>query len=34
MEVQMSEFLNSIKQGITEAIEYFEGKCPKAIVHK
>ena len=30
----MSEFFNSIKQGLTEAIQYSEGKCPKAIVHQ
>jgi putative transcriptional regulator len=30
----MSDFYNSIKQGLTEAIEYSEGKCPKAIVHQ
>jgi len=30
----MSEFFESIKQGLAEAIEYSEGKCPKAIVHK
>jgi putative transcriptional regulator len=34
MEVQMSDFFNSIKQGLTEAIQYSEGKCPKAIVHQ
>lgn len=31
---QMSDFFNSIKQGLTEAVEYSENKCPKAIVHK
>jgi len=30
----MSEFFNSIKQGLTEAIQYSEEKCPKAVVHK
>lgn len=30
----MSEFFNSIKQGLSEALEYSEGKCSKAIVHK
>ncbi len=30
----MSEFFDSIKQGLTEAIEYSEGKCPKAVVHQ
>jgi putative transcriptional regulator len=30
----MSDFFNSIKQGLTEAVEYSEKKCPKAIVHK
>lgn len=31
---KMSDFFNSIKQGLTEAIEYSEGKCSKAVVHK
>ena len=30
----MSEFFDSIKQGLNEAIDFSEGKCPKAIVHK
>lgn len=30
----MSDFFNSIKQGLTEAIQYSEAKCPKAIVHQ
>ena len=30
----MSEFFNSIKQGLSEALEYSEGKYSKAIVHK
>lgn len=30
----MSEFFKSIKQGLTEAADYSEGKCPKAVVHK
>jgi putative transcriptional regulator len=30
----MSEFLNSIKKGLNEAVAYSEGKCRKAIVHK
>ena len=30
----MSEFFESIKQGLTEAIQYSEEKCPKAVVHK
>ncbi len=30
----MSDFFNSIKQGLTEAIQYSDGKCPKAIVHQ
>jgi len=30
----MSEYFDSIKQGLTEAIEYSEGKLPKAVVHK
>jgi len=30
----VSDFFNSIKQGLTEAVEFSEQKCPKAIVHK
>jgi hypothetical protein len=30
----MSDFFNSIKQGLTEVIQYSEGKYPKAIVHQ
>ncbi len=30
----MSEAFNSIKQGLTEAIEYSKGKPGKAIVHE
>ncbi len=30
----MSEFFESIKQGMTEAVQYSEGKCSKAVVHK
>ena len=30
----MSEFFDGIKQGLTEALHYSEGKCPKAVVHK
>ncbi len=30
----MSEFFNSIKQGLEEAIDYSKGKCPKAVVHE
>ena len=30
----MSEFFESIKQGLTEAIQHSEEKCPKAVVHK
>ncbi len=30
----MSEFFNSIKQGLSEAIQYSEEKCSKAVVHK
>ena len=29
----MSEVFDSIKQGLTEAIQYSEGKCAKAVVH-
>ena len=31
---KMSEFFNSIKQGMTEAIDYSENKCSKAVIHK
>ena len=31
---EMSDFFDSIKQGLNEAVEYSDGKCPKAIVHK
>ena len=31
---KMSDFFKSIKQGLTEAVQYSEGKCPKAVVHK
>lgn len=31
---KMSEFFESIKQGMTEAVQYSDGKCHKAIVHK
>jgi putative transcriptional regulator len=30
----MSEFLNSIKKGLNEAIDFSEGKCPKAVIHE
>ena len=30
----MSEFFNSIKQGLEEAIDYSKGKSPKAVVHE
>ena len=30
----MSEFFNSIKQGLNEALEFSEGKCPQATVHQ
>lgn len=30
----MSDFFNSIKQGINEAIEFSDGKCPQAVVHQ
>jgi putative transcriptional regulator len=34
MVYQMSEFFNSIKQGLNEALEFSEGKCPQAKVHQ
>lgn len=34
MVIQMSDFFKSVKQGLTEAIEHSEGKCPKAVVHE
>ncbi len=30
----MSDFFSSIKQGLSEAIQYSEGNLPKAVVHK
>ena len=30
----MSEILNSIKQGLEEAVAYSVGECPKAVVHE
>lgn len=30
----MSEFLKSIKQGLKEAVDYSDGKCPQAVVHE
>lgn len=30
----MSEFFNSIKQGLSEAVAYSEGKCPTAVIHE
>ncbi len=30
----MSDFFQSIKQGLTEAAEFSEGKCKKAVVHE
>ena len=30
----MPDFFNSIKQGLTEAINYSESNCPKAVVHQ
>jgi putative transcriptional regulator len=29
----MSDFFNSIKQGLDEAIEFSAGQCPQAVVH-
>jgi putative transcriptional regulator len=29
-----SDFFDSIKQGMTEALAYSEGKCPTAVVHE
>ena len=34
MVYKMSEFFNSIKQGLNEALEFSEGKCPEAKVHQ
>lgn len=34
MEAQMSEFFNSIKQGLDEAVNYSKGQVSKAIVHE
>lgn len=30
----MSDFFNSIKQGLTEAVDFSNGKCPQAKVHQ
>lgn len=30
----MSDFFNSIKQGLSEAVEYSEHQCTKAVVHR
>jgi len=30
----MTDFFKSIKQGMNEAIQFSEGKCPKAVVHQ
>lgn len=29
----MSDFFNSIKQGLDEAVAFSEGRCPEAVVH-
>jgi putative transcriptional regulator len=34
MERVMSEFFNSIKQGLNEAVAYSKGNLSKAVVHK
>jgi len=31
---KMNEFFESIKQGLNEAVDFSEGKCQKAVVHK
>ena len=30
----MSDFFNSIKQGLDEAMAYSAGQCPQAVVHE
>jgi len=30
----MTDFFKSIKQGMNEAIQFSEGKCPQAVVHQ
>ena len=30
----MSNFFNSIKKGLEEAVEFSKDNCPKAVVHK
>ena len=30
----MTEFFNSIKQGLEEAVDFSKGKCPKAIIRE
>ena len=34
MVLQMSDFFNSIKQGLNEAVEFSAGQCPKAVIHE
>ena len=34
MVYKMSEYFNSIKQGLEEAVAFSEGKCPRAVIHK
>jgi len=34
MVIEMSDLFDSIKQGLTEAVAYSEGKCPEAVIHK
>jgi putative transcriptional regulator len=34
MVVDMTDFFNSIKQGLSEAVEFSTGQCSKAIVHE
>jgi putative transcriptional regulator len=33
MVLQMSDFFNSIKQGLSEAVEFSAGQCPEAVIH-
>lgn len=30
----MSDFFNSIKQGLEEAVDFSKNKCPQAVIHE
>ena len=31
---KMSDYFNSIKQGLEEAVAFSEGECPQAVIHE